>query len=168
MKKKIDHIKHLKPDSANARKHNPRNIGMIVDSLQEVGASRSIVIDEDDNILAGNGTIEAAAEAGITRLKVVEADGNEIIAVRRRGLNAFWRKPEKIELGYPMSEPNYFIHTDPFKKSFVLTNLPLRERQSCCRETYSFPPIEPRSLPPIRSRNSGRRHFPKSQMAKVR
>jgi DNA modification methylase len=60
---------------------------MVVDSLHQVGAGRSIVIDENDVILAGNGVIEAAAEAGITKLRVVEADGQEIIAVRRRGLD---------------------------------------------------------------------------------
>jgi len=59
---------------------------MIVDSLQKVGAARSIVIDEEDVILAGNGVIEAAAEAGIENLRIIEASGNEIIAVRRRGL----------------------------------------------------------------------------------
>ena len=38
---------------------------MIADSLQVVGAARSIVIDEDGMVLAGNDTIEAAAEVGI-------------------------------------------------------------------------------------------------------
>jgi ParB-like chromosome segregation protein Spo0J len=82
----IGHVGQLVPDPNNARRHTPRNIGTIVESLQAVGAGRSIVIDETDTVLAGNGTIEAAAEAGITRLKIVEADGNEIVAVRRRGL----------------------------------------------------------------------------------
>ena len=81
-----DTIAQLTQDQHNRRKHNPRNIGMIVNALQEVGAARSIVIDEFDNILAGNGTIEAAQLAGIERLKIVEADGEEIVAVRRRGL----------------------------------------------------------------------------------
>lgn len=81
-----DTIAQLKADPKNRRKHNERNIGMIVNSLQQVGAARSIVIDEDDNILAGNGTVEAAQLAGIERLKIVEADGEEIVAVRRRGL----------------------------------------------------------------------------------
>lgn len=82
----ITNIADLKPDQRNARKHTPRNIGMIVDALQEVGAARSIVIDEDGAILAGNGTVEAAAQAGIERVRVVDADGEEIIAVRRSGL----------------------------------------------------------------------------------
>ena len=59
---------------------------MIADALQKVGAARSIVIDEDNVILAGNGVTEAAAEAGITKLRVIDAAGDELIAVRRTGL----------------------------------------------------------------------------------
>ena len=76
----------LRPDPANARKHNPRNIGMIVSALHQVGAARSIVIDEHGMILAGNGVVEAAAEAGIERVQIVDADGETIVAVRRTGL----------------------------------------------------------------------------------
>jgi len=87
MKSELTHIKDLKPDLKNARRHGPRNIGMLVDALHQVGAARSIVIDEDNTILAGNGVMEAAAEAGITKLQIVEADGETVIAVRRRGLS---------------------------------------------------------------------------------
>jgi DNA modification methylase len=80
------HIADLTSDPENRRAHNPRNIGMIADALQAVGAARSIVIDEDGIVLAGNGVLEAAAEVGITRVHVVEGDGNTVIAVRRRGL----------------------------------------------------------------------------------
>jgi hypothetical protein len=80
------HIKDLRPDPKNRRKHTPRNVGMIVDAIHKVGTGRSIVIDENDEVLAGNATIEAAAEAGITRVRVVETDGETLIAVRRRGL----------------------------------------------------------------------------------
>lgn len=86
------HLGQLSPDPANARRHNPRNVGMIADALREVGAARSIVIDEDGRILAGNATVEAAADAGIERVRVVEADGETIIAVRRRGLTPEQKK----------------------------------------------------------------------------
>ena len=84
--KDIKTIADLVPDAQNARSHNPRNVGLIVDSLHEIGAARSIVIDEDGVILAGNATIEAAAEAGIEKLKVVDIDGETILAARRIGL----------------------------------------------------------------------------------
>jgi hypothetical protein len=59
---------------------------MLVDSLQQLGASRSIVIDEEGTVLAGNGVVEAAAEAGITKVRVVDVAGDELVAVRRTGL----------------------------------------------------------------------------------
>lgn len=82
------HIKDLSHDPKNARKHTPRNVGTIVSALHEVGAARSIVIDEDGVVLAGNATLDAAAEAGITRLRVIETDGQELVAVKRTGLTA--------------------------------------------------------------------------------
>jgi len=88
----VVNISDLIPDAQNARAHNPRNVGMIVNALHEVGAARSIVIDEQGNILAGNATIEAAAEAGIENLHIVEADGETIVAVRRSNLTPEQKK----------------------------------------------------------------------------
>lgn len=79
-------IADLIPDPENRRTHNARNIGMVADALRQVGAARSIVIDERNVVLAGNGVREAAAEAGITRVRVIDAAGDEVIAVRRSGL----------------------------------------------------------------------------------
>lgn len=79
-------IAELTLDPKNARKRGPRAEGLLIASLQEVGAARSIVIDEAGRILAGNGTVQAAAEAGIERVQVVDADGETIVAVRRIGL----------------------------------------------------------------------------------
>lgn len=84
----------MKPDPRNARKHNARNIGVIADSLQQLGAARSIVIDEDNVVLAGNGVVDAASEVGMDRVIVVETSGNEIVAVRRRGLTV----EQKVDL----------------------------------------------------------------------
>ncbi len=82
----ITHIKDLVHDSENRRCHNPRNVGVIADSLSSCGAGRSIVVDENNTIIAGNATVDAAAEVGITKVRLVEADGHELIAVRRVGL----------------------------------------------------------------------------------
>ena len=59
-------LRDLKPDPQNARKHTRRNVGMIADALQEVGASHSIVIDEKDVVVAGNATIKAAGQVGLS------------------------------------------------------------------------------------------------------
>lgn len=85
----------LAHDPRNLRLHTPRNIGVIADALQEVGAARSIVVDEDLVVLAGNGVIEAAAEVGIEKVRIIDAAGDEIIAVRRRDLTP----EQKLRLG---------------------------------------------------------------------
>ena len=76
----------LKNDHKNARKRTDRSAAAISESLTKFGAARSIVIDEDNRILAGNGTVEGAKQAGITNVRVIETDGDEIIAVKRTGL----------------------------------------------------------------------------------
>ncbi|NBW15910.1 MAG: hypothetical protein EBR82_48795 [Caulobacteraceae bacterium] len=84
----------LKSDHKNARKRTDRSASLIAESLKQFGAARSIVIDEDNRILAGNGTIEGAKAAGIENVRVIETDGTEIIAVKRTGLS----ENEKIGL----------------------------------------------------------------------
>ena len=84
----------LKFDHKNARKRTDRSSKLIAESLQRYGAARSIVIDEDNRILAGNGTIEGAKAAGIKNVRVIETDGTEIIAVKRTGLS----EDEKVGL----------------------------------------------------------------------
>ena len=79
-------VQDLTFDPKNPRRRTERGEALLQQSLQEVGAARSIVIDENNVILAGNGTVEAAGQIGISRVRIVEADGEEIIAVRRSGL----------------------------------------------------------------------------------
>lgn len=80
-------IKDLKSDHKNARRRTDRSASLIAESLKRYGAARSIVIDEDGRILAGNGTVEGAKKAGIDKLRIIEAEGDELIAVRRTGLS---------------------------------------------------------------------------------
>jgi hypothetical protein len=82
----IKHVSQLKFDPKNARVHTERNVGMIADGIQEVGMGRSILIDKDGEIIAGNGVVEGAMQAGITKVRVVETTGDEIIAVQRKDL----------------------------------------------------------------------------------
>lgn len=87
-------INDLQNDHKNARKRTDRSSKLIAESLSKFGAARSIVIDENNRILAGNGTIAGAKAAGIKNLKVIETDGKEIIAVKRTGLS----EDEKVGL----------------------------------------------------------------------
>ena len=79
-------LSSLKQDHKNARKRTVQSKNLIEESINRYGAARSIVIDESNRILAGNGTVEAAAASGIDKVRIIETDGDEVIAVRRTGL----------------------------------------------------------------------------------
>ena len=72
---KIERIKlsELSPLSKNVRKHNEVQLKEFVRSLNQFGQTRAIVIDEDNNILVGNGlymamTMRGDVEADCTRV----------------------------------------------------------------------------------------------------
>lgn len=80
-------IKDLKFDVHNANLGTQRGRGLIEKSLQKYGAGRSILIDKNNWIIAGNKTAEVAGEIGIENVRVIETDGKEIIAVKRNDLD---------------------------------------------------------------------------------
>lgn len=77
----------LVQDHQNARRHTERNLQLIDASLEQVGGGRSILIDETARILAGNATQKQALARGM-KLKIVDADRDTIVAVRRKDLSA--------------------------------------------------------------------------------
>lgn len=74
-----------KPDPKNARHHPDRNKAMIRASLEEVGPFRSIGVDGDGIVRAGNGVYEQAQALGL-KVREVEAAPDELIAVKRPDL----------------------------------------------------------------------------------
>lgn len=91
-------IDELKFDDKNFNKHTEYGMSLLEKSLRENGAGRSILIDKDNNIIAGNGIVEAAGQIGIDKVKVIETDGDEIIAVKRTDISLNSKKGRKMAL----------------------------------------------------------------------
>ena len=92
-------INNLKSDHKNARKRTDRSAALIKESLERYGG----------RILAGNGTVEGAKQAGINNLRIIDTDGDEIIAVRRTGLT----EDEKIGLALADNRSSDLSDWDP-------------------------------------------------------
>jgi len=75
-KKLADYIQNPQ----NPVSHNSRNMGVVVDSIHEVGAFRSGAASKG-KMLAGNLTLEAMAEAGIEEVLEVTTDGKVWVVV---------------------------------------------------------------------------------------
>lgn len=96
---KIEKITDLKQDTSNANLGTERGAWMIRRSLERNGAGRSILVDKDGNIIAGNKTAEAATEAGL-KIKVVQTTGNELVVVQRTDLELNDMKGRARELAF--------------------------------------------------------------------
>lgn len=89
MAKKLEwHIKDLIPDGRNANKHSEYGMQQLEKGMRQNGLGRSILISSDNEIIAGNGVTETAGALGIEKVRVIETDGTEIIAVRRTDIKA--------------------------------------------------------------------------------
>ena len=89
-------IEQLKFDDKNFNKHTEYGMGLLEKSLRENGAGRSILVDKDDNIIAGNGIVEAAINAGIKKTRVVEVTGDELVVVKRTDLELDSKKGRQM------------------------------------------------------------------------
>jgi len=63
-------IASLVYDPANARKHDTKNLEAIKGSLARFGQQKVIVVDKDNVVVAGNGTLEAAKQLGWTEIEI--------------------------------------------------------------------------------------------------
>jgi len=73
----------IAPDNRNANKGTERGAGMLEHSLRTYGAGRSILLDKNNRVIAGNKTLEQAAQIGLDDVMVVDSDGTKLVAVRR-------------------------------------------------------------------------------------
>lgn len=91
-------IDELKFDDKNFNKHTEYGMSLLEKSLRENGAGRSILLDKDNNIIAGNGIIEAAGQVGLENVKIVETQGDEIVAVKRTDVSLNSKQGRKMAL----------------------------------------------------------------------
>jgi hypothetical protein len=80
-------VADLQQDTANANRGTKRGTAMLKESMTRAGAGRSILLDREGRIIAGNKSAIAAAAAGIEDVIVVQTDGTKLVAVQRTDLD---------------------------------------------------------------------------------
>lgn len=83
--KQIKTAADLIQDANNYRKHSDTNKARIKKSIDEAGIGRSVVIDADGVLVAGNG-VQSVIDKN-TPVRVVETDGTELVVVKRTDLH---------------------------------------------------------------------------------
>jgi len=87
MAKKEHKLSDLIADDKNLNKGTQFGGSLIEKSLRKFGAGRSILIDKNNRIIAGNKTVENAAAIGLEDVQIIETDGTKIIAVKRTDID---------------------------------------------------------------------------------
>lgn len=82
MKLEVVKLSDLKPLENNVRKHNDKQIDELIKSVEQFGQTRAMVIDEDNNILIGNGLYFA----------LVKMNKAEVQCYRKTGLSEIEKK----------------------------------------------------------------------------
>lgn len=90
----------IQPDSNNANKGTERGTYMLRRSLEKLGAGRSILLDKNGKIIAGNKTAESASDIGIEDVILVRTKGNQLVAVMREDLDLDDPTGQARELAY--------------------------------------------------------------------
>ena len=87
-------LRDIKYDKKNYRKHSDKNKALIRKSIEETGFGRSVVIDSENELIAGNGVVSQLPKD--TKIKVVETDGSELVVVKRIDLKTEDKKRKEL------------------------------------------------------------------------
>ena len=97
MSKELIDIEELRQDNLNFNKGTYQGEVLIKKSLERFKAGRSVLIDKDHNIIAGNKTVQAAATMGM-KVRVIETTGDELVAVKRTDIDIDSKEGRELAL----------------------------------------------------------------------
>ena len=90
----------LKPDEHNANRGTERGQYMVEQSVRKLGAGRSLLVDRNGKLIAGNKTQEAAINAGIEDAVLIRTKGDKFVVVMREDLDLDDPTGQARELAY--------------------------------------------------------------------
>lgn len=131
----------LIPYARNSRTHSDEQVNQICGSIKEFGFTNPIIIDEDNNIIAGHGRVMAANKLGIEEVPCVIVSGWSeaqkkayVIADNKLALNAGWNE-EMLSLEFAdLKELDYNLEMTGFSLDEIAELSPLEMFEGECDE----------------------------------
>lgn len=93
-----DKIYSLIPDDKNMNKHNQYGMSLLEKSVSQLGLGRSILVDKNNRIIAGNGVAETASNLGLEDVIIVPTDGKKLVVVQRTDLDLDSKEARELAL----------------------------------------------------------------------
>ena len=76
-------ISTLIPDDRNFNQHTEFGMSLLEKSIRKNKFGRSVLVDKNNRIIAGNGVVETASAIGETNIRIIETYGHELVVVKR-------------------------------------------------------------------------------------
>lgn len=153
----IKTITDLKQDTSNPNKGNKKGRALIKESISKFGAGRSILVDKNGIVIAGNNVHSAAMEAGLD-VKIIKTTGDQLVVVQRTDIDI--NSPEGRELSLAdnvAAKTNITWDKNVLKKEFKEAEL----KQWGLKATGTFIKSTPISwMPTLRYKSSNEYEVP--------
>jgi len=99
----IAQVADLIPYTMNSRTHSEEQVAQIAASIREFGFTNPVLIDEENNLIAGHGRVLAARKLGLPDVPAVVVTGLDenrrralVIADNKLALNAEWDQEKLV------------------------------------------------------------------------
>jgi len=113
-------VEDLLFDERNYRNHKDKNKKLIRKSIKECGFGRSVIIDNENRLIGGNGVVSQVDKN--TPIKVIETDGTELVVVKRTDLKTGDEKRKKLAV-----LDNSTSDTSEFDNNMLITDFNLEQ-----------------------------------------
>lgn len=120
----IINLNTLIEDAKNFNRGTDAGRELVAKSLRKLKAGRSVLVDKNNRIIAGNKTVVGAMDAGINEAIVIETDGEQLVVVKRtdldletdvkaRELSFVDNRTSQVGLEWNVEELNNFLILNP-------------------------------------------------------
>lgn len=133
-------ISDLIPDDLNANKGTEYGQHLVEESVRKFGAGRSILLDKNNRIIAGNKFTENAGYIGLEKVLIIETTGDQIVAVKRTDIDLDTPQGREMAIAdNAAAKANISWDTDVIEK--------LQENWNIDVEAWGIPVSEPEPEP---------------------
>ena len=115
-------VTEIQLDPRNYRIHSKENKELIKKSLTECGAGRSVLVDKEGKLIAGNGVFEQAKALKIPT-KIVQTDGNTLVVVQRTDLATADKKRQRLAVMDNSASDLSVFDNDKIRKDFPIEEI---------------------------------------------
>lgn len=98
MAEKKGKLSELIPDDKNLNKHTQYGMSLLEKSVRGHKFGRSILVDKNNRIIAGNGIVETAANIGAEDIRIIETTGDELVVVKRTDVDLDTKEGREMAL----------------------------------------------------------------------